>query len=272
MAIVNRLMTLLFDVCFEPFARGPGWLSLTLFSVIASACGLLVYKYASNQSAIKRTKDRIKASILAIKLFRDDLGVIAGSLWRVCLCATVMLRHALLPLVMMIVPFVLAMAQLGLRYQWRPLLPGENAVLSVEFAEEDAPLDATSLDSDRSIVVEAGPVRIPSEARMVWRISGTSPGHHRLRIRVGEEVIGKSITVGGGFERVSLNRSRGSFWSTLIHPAEAPIPTSSALSRIAISYPDRDSWFCGANLWLVWLIAISFVMAFVLKPVFRVEF
>lgn len=272
MTIVNRLMTLLFDVCFAPFLRGPGWLSLIVFSALAAVCGLLVYKYTSDQSAIKRTKDRIKAAILAIKLFRDDLGVIARSLGRVCLCATVMLRHALLPVVLMIVPFVLAMAQLGLRYQWRPLLPGESAVLIVEFAEGGGAFGETSLDPGRSIIVEAGPVRIPSEGRMFWRVSGTSPGRHRILVRVGDEVLGKSITVGGGFARVNQSRSRGSLWDALIHPAEAPLPKDSALSRITISYPDRDSWFCGANLWLVWLMAISFLVAWVFKPVFGVEF
>lgn len=273
MAVMNRLMTLLFDVCFRPFIGAPGWLSLSVFSGVAAVCGLLVYKFTSHQAAIKRTKDRIKASILAIKLFRDDLGVIASSLGRVVWCAGVLLRYAMLPLAVMIVPFVLVLAQLGLRYQWRPVVPGERVVMSARFAEGVDPMAAgASLEVDPSVVVETAPVRIPSEGRAVWRLHGTKEGRHVVRIRAGDAVFDKTLDVGRRFERVSVMRTRDAFWSALLNPAEAPLPAGSVLKSIRIAYPDRDSMIYGSNMWLVWLMAASVAMAFALKPVLKVEF
>ncbi len=273
MAIANRLMTALFDVCFAPFVGGPGWVSLVVFSALASICGLLVYKYTSNQAAIKRTKDRIKAHILAIKLFKDDLGVIMGSLVRVMGCAALMLRYALLPLALMIVPFLLVMAQLGLRYQWRPLLPDERVALTAELADGRNPMHMNvSLEASAGVVVEAGPVRKPATGEVTWRLRGTRAGRHLLRVHVGNGVVEKTLVVGEGFERVSLVRSRGSLWERVLHPSETPLPPDCAVSAIRIAYPHRDSWLYGANYWLAWLIVLSFALAYLFKPVLDVEF
>lgn len=273
MTIINRVMTLIFDVLFAPFVNAPGWLSLVVFSIVASFCGLLVYKYTSNQAAIMQVKNRIKASMLAIKLFKDDLRVMFRSCGTVLVCAAKLFFHALLPLAIMIVPFVLGMAQLGLRYQWRPLRPGEAVTMTVSFVP-DTELMSTpiSLEPGQVFVAETPPVRILSEHEVVWRLRATQPGNERIRIHAGNEVLEKTIDVGDDFSRVSLLRSSSGFVDLLLHPGEQTIPSSSMVRSIALSYPDRESWFCGATFWLLWLIGLSFGAAYLLKPVLHVEF
>ncbi len=273
MSVINRIMTLIFDVLFAPFVAAPGWLSLIIFSAVAAVAGLLVYKYTSNQTSIKRVKDRIKANMLAIKLFKDDLGVMFRSQAKTLVCALHLLRYSLLPMAVMIVPFVLVVAQLALSYQWRPLQPGETVVMTAQLTPgHDVTRLNPILEPSEGAVCETAPVRIPSLNQVVWRLRATTPGRHILRLRVGDEVVEKSLDVGDGFRRVSALRSNGSFVDALLHPGEASLPADSAVQSIALDYPARESWFYGETLWLIWLIALSFVVALVVKPALGVEF
>ncbi len=273
MTILNRIMTAVFDVVFAPFERAPGWLSLTVFAALTGAAGLLVYKYTSNQNEIKRTKAQIKAAILAIKLFKDDLGVIATSLGRVMWGATKMLRYALWPMLIMFVPFVLVMAQLGIRYQWRPLATAERTVLTAQMADSvDVTAAEITLEVPEGLVIDAPPVRIPRESRIVWRLRAMKEGDYRVNVRVGDETMVKTVKVGTTFMGANAIRSRGDFWSAVLYPAEAALPQESLFRSIRVDYAERESMIHGANWWLVWLIGLSFVFAFLLKPVLRVEF
>jgi uncharacterized membrane protein (DUF106 family) len=266
------VMTRIFDALFAPFLNLPPWISLVVFSFVLGVAGVLVYKYASDQPAIQRIKDRIKANVLAIKLFRDELGVMFRSCADVLRCSGVMLRYSLKPLLIMFVPFILVVAQLGLRYQWRPAKQGEELVVRADVSENvDLTRVHPTLKSSEGATVVTPPVRVPTKHQVYWRIRAARPGKHRLRVNVGDDTIEKSLTVGDRLLRVSVLRTHA-FWSRFLHPAEKAIPADSSIEAVAVSYPDRDSWFCGSNVWILWLIALSFVSAWLLKPIFRVQF
>ncbi len=52
----------------------PGWLSATTAAAVTGVLLLAVFKYTSNQRAIKRVRDDINAHLLALKLFKDRRG------------------------------------------------------------------------------------------------------------------------------------------------------------------------------------------------------
>ena len=58
-----------------PIGWLPGWLSATVVAVVTGVGMLAVFKYTSNQRAIKRARQRIRANLLAIKLFKDSVAV-----------------------------------------------------------------------------------------------------------------------------------------------------------------------------------------------------
>jgi hypothetical protein len=187
-------------------------------------------------------------------------------------CSGAMLRHSLRPLLVMIIPFILVVAQLGLRYQWRPVKQGEELVVRADVSEKvDLTRVHPTLKTSEGVTVTTPPVRVPTEHRVYWRIQAAKPGKHRLQVCVSEDSIEKSVTVGDSLQRVSALRTHA-FWPRLLHPAENAIPDESSVRAVAVAYPDRDSWFCGSNVWILWLIALSFVSAWLLKPLFRVQF
>ncbi|MHC4177961.1 MAG: hypothetical protein ACYSWU_10660, partial [Planctomycetota bacterium] len=114
-----------------------GWPPLCTLLVLSAAAGVIMavtFRYASNQRALRRVANRSRAQVLAIKLFKDDLRTMFSSLGRLLRYTLLRLLHSLPPMLVMLVPFVLLLAQLALRYECRPLAVGEHAVLELQMA------------------------------------------------------------------------------------------------------------------------------------------
>ncbi|HEV3116830.1 MAG TPA: hypothetical protein VGY58_07250, partial [Gemmataceae bacterium] len=60
-AWLNAAANVLGRSLLSPIGMLPGWLSATLVSAITGVLLLIVFKYTSNQRAIKRVRDGIKA-------------------------------------------------------------------------------------------------------------------------------------------------------------------------------------------------------------------
>ncbi len=87
-----------------PIADMPGWLSNTIIAAIAGPILMLVFKYTSNQDAIGRVRDSIKANLLALKLFKDSIAVTMQSQGRVFISALLLVFHSIRPVLVMLVP------------------------------------------------------------------------------------------------------------------------------------------------------------------------
>ena len=53
----------------------PGWVSATVVATVTGVLLLAVFKYTSDQGAIKRVRNDINANLLALKLFKDSTRV-----------------------------------------------------------------------------------------------------------------------------------------------------------------------------------------------------
>ncbi len=53
----------------------PGWLSATLIAAVTGLFMLVIFKYTSNQRAVKQVRNQIKANVLALSLFKDSVPV-----------------------------------------------------------------------------------------------------------------------------------------------------------------------------------------------------
>ena len=68
---INVVTNALGRFLLAPIAVLPGWLSNTIISAVAGVFLLVIFKYTSNQRAIGKIRDDIKAHMLALKLFSD---------------------------------------------------------------------------------------------------------------------------------------------------------------------------------------------------------
>jgi hypothetical protein len=260
------------SVLLAPIAALPGWLSATLVAAITGVVMLFVFKYTSNQRAIKHVRAGIKANLLALSLFKDSPLVSLKSQGRILLGVVYVLLLSLIPTAVMLVPVCLALGQLALWYQARPLRVGEEAVITVKTAgaRGDA-LPQVNLATGPEFEVTVGPVHVPIKNLICWSVQARQPGSHRLAFDIGKERFQKELVVGEGFMPVSSERPAWSWEQALLNPREPPFPADSPIESIAIDYQSRSGWTCGTNTWVFYWFLASMVAAFAVKPILKVN-
>jgi len=270
---LNAGMNTLFGLMCGPMTALPAWLSLLVGSVVLGVVLLVLFKYTSNQTAISRVRDRIKARLLGMKLFKDNIPVVLKSQLQVFGSAAMLLLHSIPPMLVMALPFCLVLGQLGVWYQAKPLEIDGQAVVSMQLSGlKNAPIPPVSLVSTEAINILSGPVRVPSKQQVFWQIQAARPGTHQLHFKVGDIHVQKELSVGSGFMPVSIKRpSSLSLGDLILYPAEKPFDKASPVRSIEIGYPDRTSPITGSGNWVITLFIVSMLSAFIVKPFFNVK-
>jgi uncharacterized membrane protein (DUF106 family) len=269
---INGATNAVGGLLLAPVAAVPGRLSITLISAVLGVLLLLIFKYTSNQRAIGRVRDDIKANLLAVKLFKDSLSVTFRSQARVFGASFKLLFFAIVPMLVMIVPVFLILAQMGLWYQARPLHLGDEPVmvrLTVNGTLDTLPgVTLESLPAARTLI---GPVRVFSKKELFWKIKPIEEGKHRLIFQVGDRRYEKQLAIGEGFMRLSPKRPGAHLGDMLLYPLEKPFASDSPVQSISVDYPARDSRIHGTDWWIVYFFVASLVFAFLFKPFLQVR-
>ena len=250
----------------------PGWLSITIISAITGVILLLIFKHTSNQNAIGLVRDNINANMLVLKLFKDSLAVTLQALMRIFKGTFLLLLHAIKPLTVMIVPVWLLLGQMGLWYQYRPLLAGEETVVTMEInGEAESAWPDVQLTSLTGAQMTMGPIKVLSKRELLWKIKALENGHHNISFLVDHQKIEKKLAIGDGFMRVSLKRPGWKWKDILLHPLEKPFGPDAIVQSITIDYPDRISRISGTNWWIIYFFAVSLIVSLIFKPVMKVR-
>jgi hypothetical protein len=259
-------------VLLAPIAWMPGWLSVTLLGIVTGLVMLVMFKHTSNQRGIKAARDDIKASLLAMKLFKDNVSITLKAQGQVLYGALRLLIHSVVPMLVMAIPVTMLLAQLALWYQARPLHSGEEAVMTVKLAGNGrSAWPEVALEPTPALGVVVGPVRILSKRELCWNIRGGTPGSHRVLFQVDGRGIDKEVAVGDGFMRVSTERPGWSWSDALLNPWEAPLGHDSPVQSIAIDYPRRESWTSGSDSWVIYWFIVCLVAAFLCRKLVGVN-
>jgi uncharacterized membrane protein (DUF106 family) len=266
---INLITNAVLGSALSKLAVLPGWLSNTIISAVTGFLLLLIFKYTSNQRAIGKVRDNIKANMLALRLFKDEIAVTLQSQGRVFYGALQLLFHSIRPMLVMILPVSLLLAQMGLLYQFRPLLPGEEALVTIKAAP--AALNEVQILPNCDIDVTIGPVHVPSKNEIYWQIKPVSKGAHQLVFKVEDQTFEKQVAVGEGFMRVSSVRPGPSWSEILLYPAEKPFNSESPVYSISVNYPDRVSRTSGTDWWIVYFFIVSMLFALLFKPFLKVR-
>jgi hypothetical protein len=271
-AWLNEAAGVLAAIVLAPIAWMPGWLSATLIAAVTGVLMLIVFKHTSNQAAIKRARNQIKANLLSLSLFKDSALVGLRAQGRILLGAGKLILLSIVPMLVMLVPMSLLLGQLALWYQARPLRAGEEAVVTVELAESaGGALGEVKLSPSAGVAGVVGPVRVPAKSMVCWDIRAGAPGLHDLSFEIGGQSFHKELRVGDGFVPTSLKRPPRVWSEMLLHPRERPFPADSPVQSIDIVYPERASLTAGTDSWLVYWFIVSLVAAFAARPLLKVQ-
>ena len=270
--VLNTLANALGRPLLSFVALVPGWLSATVIAVASGAFLLFVFKYTSNQKAIKRVRNSIDANLFALKLFKDATPVVLRAQAAMIGGAFRLFVLAVVPMLVMMVPVLLLLGQLSLWYQFRPLAVGEEAVVVLKLnGKGGEPLPAVTLAKSPAFEVVTGPVRVPSKREVVWVVKATENGSRAMSFQTGESTVTKDLEVGDGFKRVSPRRPGWDWQDILLNPAEPAFGPTSPVQTVEITYPERESWTSGTDNWVIYWFAVSMVGAFAFKPFMNVN-
>jgi len=274
MGLLNTILGRVFDLLLLPFRSLNPWAGMAFISLLTGLLMLFIYRLTSNQSGIRRVKDKIKAHLLELRLFKDNMGVTMRAQGQILRANLRYLGLNMKPLLVMIVPLLLILAQLNLWFGSDPLAVGRPAILKARL-NPDVNVMATEfeLESPPEIMVETPPLRIEELREVDWRLKPTAAGTFDLTIRAGDKSYLKTVVVDGtGLKKVSPLKVKRSLLDEVLYPGEKALPGESLIKAIEIVYPAKKLSLLGLRLhWLIAYLALSIVFGFALKKPFRVE-
>jgi hypothetical protein len=274
MSTLNSALRRLCDLVMVPLAPMPPLVSILIVSLVVAVLMLLVIKRTSNQEGLTDIKRHIYACLFEIRLYLDDLRSIMRAQFELLRHNVTYVRLSLAPMVWIIIPLTLIIAQLEFQYGYAGLKPGEPTLLRVDLKDVsgDAKRPEVSLEAPAGVRVETKDVWIPAEKQLVWRIAGERNGDYDLQLRVGAgEPVTKTLHVGDGMTRRSPIRHDGGLWDSILYPAEDPLPAASPIRAIEVTYPQAEVSILGHGMhWLIPFFVLSMVFAFALRGLFKV--
>ena len=277
MYLINKILNPIFHLLFLPFAgREPVW-ALIWISLLTAVLALLIYRFFSSQDLIKQVKNRIKSHILEMRLFQQD-PVLMGRAVRSVLGANLFyLKLNLKPFLFMFIPVILILIQTETRIGYRPLHPGESAIVRSFWTSEKA-MDEQAcfqLTPSEGLAVNGNPLRIKETREILWKINATRNEDTTLSLYNGNETVSIPVKVSDSSRLMPIspwNGEKGSL-NHLFFPAAHLLPSGGELTSIEIDYPQREIHLLGYNFHWIWgFLFLTLALGYLLKGFFRVQF
>jgi hypothetical protein len=234
----NAITSAIFDVLLAPWGHGVPLVDIVLWSAIAGVAALFIYKKVSNQAGITRAKDGVKMHLIEIRLWRNDLKIVAVATLKTLGKNGLYLAHNIVPMLVLIVPMMVLLFQLVAHFAYTPAAVGSEELLRVAL-RPDAGLKATEIELTlpEGVTQLAPPVRTP-DGEAYWRLRAEAPGDHVIVLAVGGHRLEKTWAVGGDARKVPVMRTRS--WEGFLYPGEGGIEADSPFYSVAIAVPGRE--------------------------------
>lgn len=274
MGIVNLISGGIFDVLLYPFRGLSPWFGMVFVSLITAFLMLWVFKLTSDQDGIRKAKNAIKAHLLELRLFKDNMRISLQAQGRILRANLRYIACNSKPMLVMVVPLLLILAQLNLWFGAAPLKPGEETLVKLGLARgADVLALDVALEPSPGLSVESPAVRIPDGQEIGWRIRATGQGPVSLVFRVAGRTLTKPLAVAGPrLSKVSTLTVGRLLLKQLLYPGERSLPADTPVTSIEVLYPGRSLGFFGLSVhWLVAYFVLSIIFGFAFKGVFKVE-
>lgn len=280
MNALNHAVGAVFDVLFWPLeklGRGP---ALVIAAGVFGVLALVAFKHVSPQRSIARVKDRIKAHLIAVRIWADDPRIVFGSLGKALWTNLRYLALNLVPFVPLAIPFTLVAAQCVVRYAYDPIavhahaerrLAGHGTTLRVRMERASAARVAElHVRLPEGLEAVSPLARIPSEGLAFQEFLAREPGAYEIELTLADGSHATKRVFAGEPAPRKLQPERGrGFWSALLWPAEDTLDSGSPFESITIEYPDADlGWLPSGpgGVLLVFLVSSMLFGALAIKP------
>ncbi|MFZ3264721.1 MAG: hypothetical protein WA172_12035 [Terriglobales bacterium] len=264
----------------------PAWLLsplaiVVMLSVVVGLLMIVLFGYTSDQKAIGIAKDQLKAHLLAVRLYRDQLQVVMGSYGKILRGTARYLKLAFKPLLYVIIPITLLIVQLDRVLGLTAIHANTPFLLTARLNNPQA-LDRISIDLPPEITASAPPVHVAADNEVVWRLVASQDGAYQVKITAGDPSatpdvtpsVTKTVRVSSQLARVSPERWRDHFWERVFFSGESALPANGAVESIAVDYPERTIplGIAGYEMNWIWLFFIlSMIAGFIFKELLGIQ-
>lgn len=278
MDLVNTIFAALLGAVAAPLADGPRLLPLLLVALVTGALASVGFRYTSHQRGLKRVADSVRANLLAMHLFRDDLVTSLRAIGGLFAASAARLLYSLPPLLVLMVPFVLVVTHLAMWYEFSPPPVWQRVALELRIdpAAWDAARDA-QLELPDGVEIICGPLRVQRDHTLAWTIRAERPvAPGALRIKVAGQTIEKNFQTGPPTRLTAFSpiRPGANFWRQVLYPLERALPADGPVRDIQIhGVVSAPNAILGWNVpwWLTFLV-VSIAGALLVKPFVKVQF
>ncbi|MCP4152452.1 MAG: hypothetical protein GY757_32235 [bacterium] len=282
---INIFFTRVFDVVLYPFGFIPPFWGILFLSIVMAFVVLYIYKYLSSPSAVKDTKDQIKAHILAIRLYRDFWKIIVSSFFKSLFYT---FKYFILNFgpVLLIIPILFpAFMQMDIRYGMEPFKVGDEIVIKAAFSQNPNEMEIELMENEyyktkmppvfinayreytKDGKREGGPVQ-----EVNWKVEALKEGNVALQVKIGGKVFEKSLVIGDFSGALSNKKYSSSQAGHFIYPAE-PLADAQGLEYFYIQYPGKEITFAGITThWILFNLILVLIVVLAFKNKFGIEF
>ncbi|HEX4487747.1 MAG TPA: hypothetical protein VH088_15845 [Terriglobales bacterium] len=242
-----------------------------VLSVVIGFLMVVVFRYTSDQKAIGRAKDQLKAHLLAVRLFQDQLPVVMRAYARIFGGTARYLRLAFMPFLVSLLPITFLIIQVDRYLGSKPLGIDQPFLVEARVSDADT-LGNVDLQLPSGLKTSAPAVHIPKDKEAVWRVVAERDGQYDIQVAASGQTVSKHVVVAQGVARLSPIRLRGQFWERLLSSSEAALPKAGAIQSIAVNYPPREIHFGWWEWnWIVLFFVVSLIAGFIFKTVLGIQ-
>jgi len=270
----NAALGRIFEVIFLPFRHLSPWFGMILISLLTGLLMLFIFRHTSNQEGIRKAKNKIKAHLLELRLYKDNMNLSLKAYGHNLIANLKYLSHSLKPMLVMIVPVLLILIQLNLWFGSLSLDVGQAAVLKIKLEEGKNPLQTEIVvEPSAGISIETPALRIEEAREIDWRLRAVAKGVHAVTFRSENQTFSKQVAVGQNrLSKISAVKAGSGFLDQVFNPGERPLPTNLGIHSVEVVYPAPGmNLFGGRVHWLIVFFALSIIFGFGLKGFFKVE-
>jgi hypothetical protein len=276
MDTLNALLTSLGDLLLAPFRNRPAT-GLAFWSAVTGIIMTYVFGKTSNQRALRQAADRIRAQLFAVKLFKEDLVVTFQCQMRLLKSTGVRLLHSFPPMLAMLVPLLLVLTQLAMRYEFRPFVEGEQAVVAMHVKPDHWKQSRDiELRTGAGYLVDSQALRDERNSTIYWRVRAADRQSNSLEWSIGDQIVRKQLPMAANHDVLTIanpKRSGISFWDQVLYPAEPSLSADLPIESIDIQLTPRDTPVFGWSVpWWATFFLVSVLVAFIAGKFLHVQY
>jgi hypothetical protein len=249
--------------------------TLTAIAIAAGVAMLWAFARCSDQARIEVAKRKLRAHLLAFRLFSDEPRLIFRSQKQLLIWNARYLALMLRPTLVMMLPLVVLLWHLDAVYGHRALGMGEAAIVTAQMDAATNLLAVSPTLAGRGVAVETMPLRLQDTRQFLWRVRVVEPAsaaNSRAAVmQLDGASVEKTVQSGAGLDYLSERRV-GSWFTWLRYPAESRLPAG-PVEWIEVRYPSADVSVFGIGMhWLIWFCIVNLLTMLALRKRFGVTF